>query len=66
MRDLVLGLGLVLVIEGLVLALMPWRLEDLLRALGQIPPGARRAFGLAAVAMGVALVWLARRGWGGA
>ena len=55
-----LGLGLVFVIEGLVLALAPSRLEQVLAALAGLPPERRRRFGLVAVAGGVGLVWLAR------
>lgn len=58
---LALGLGLVLVIEGLVLALAPSRLEDVLEAIRSIPPETRRMIGLGAVALGVVLVWLAKR-----
>ena len=57
---LVLALGLVLSIEGLVFALAPSHLEDLLDALRAIPVETRRMIGLAALALGVALVWLAR------
>ena len=53
---LVLGLGMVLVIEGLVLALAPSRLEDLLRLMSQIPVETRRLIGLAAVSLGAVLV----------
>ena len=59
MSILLLGLGLVLVIEGLVFALAPNRLEELLAALSQLPIEARRMMGLAAVAGGVLLIWLA-------
>ncbi len=58
--DLLTGLGLVAVIEGLVLALAPLRFEDILETLRQMPVQTRRNIGLAAVAVGVALVWLAR------
>lgn len=59
--DLVLlGIGLVLVFEGLVLALLPNRLEDLIKAISDIPFETRRMFGLIAVAIGVFLVWLTR------
>ncbi len=60
MSWLALGLGLVLVIEGLVLALAPSRLEDLLAALAALGRDQRRVLGLMAVAAGVALVGLAR------
>ena len=42
MSWLLLGLGLVCVIEGLVLALAPLRMEDLLRVLAQLSPDRRR------------------------
>jgi hypothetical protein len=54
-----LGIGLVLVIEGLALALAPRRLEDALRALIALTTDQRRLIGLAALALGVALIWAA-------
>ncbi len=57
---ILLGLGLVLVFEGLVLALLPSRLEDLIRLIDELPVATRRLFGLAAVAVGVFLVGLTR------
>lgn len=57
---ILLGLGLVLVFEGLVLALLPNRLEELIRLVGELPVDTRRLMGLAAVAAGVFLVWLTR------
>lgn len=50
-----MGLGMVLVIEGLVFALAPSRFEDLLRVLQQIPEQTRRLIGFCAVAMGAVL-----------
>ncbi|MFQ5437674.1 MAG: DUF2065 domain-containing protein [Paracoccaceae bacterium] len=58
--DLLTGLGLVAVIEGLVLALAPLRFEDVLEALCRLSPQNRQLLGLASVAVGVFLVWLAR------
>lgn len=58
--DILLGLGFVAVIEGLVLALAPTRLDDLLSQLQKIPVEARRWGGLCIVVFGVFLVWLAR------
>jgi len=58
--DLMLGLGLVAVIEGLVLALAPLRFEEILAWLARLDIGTRRLLGLGFVAFGVALVWLAR------
>jgi len=60
---ILLAFGLVLVIEGLVLALAPLRLEQVLAVLAAMTRDQRRGLGLAAVALGVALVaagrWLA-------
>ena len=50
----------ILLVEGLVFALAPSRLEDLARIIEETPVETRRAIGLAAVAIGVLLVWLAR------
>lgn len=55
---LALGLGMVLVFEGLVFALAPGRLEDLVRVIADIPVETRRLLGLSAVAAGVALIWI--------
>lgn len=58
--DLLTGLGLVAVIEGLVLALAPLRFEDMLEALRKLDVQTRRSLGLAAIAAGVFIVWIAR------
>jgi len=58
---IILALGLVLVVEGLALALAPSRMEDLLALFARMPHDRRRLLGLAAVAGGVILVGLARR-----
>ena len=56
---LLTGLGLVLVIEGLVYALAPSLVEDLLAALRNLTLDQRRMVGLGAVTLGVALLWMA-------
>lgn len=58
--DLLFGLGLVAIIEGLALALAPSRIRDALEALTRITPEARRTLGLLVVTAGIALVWFAR------
>ena len=55
---LILGIGMVLVFEGLVFALAPSRFEDMLRLIAQIPLETRRLVGLASVALGAVLVSL--------
>ena len=61
-ESIILGIGMVLVFEGLVFALAPSRLEDLVKLIAEIPLETRRAIGLGAVAAGVLLVWLAGGG----
>lgn len=58
MELVLLGLGLVLVFEGLVLALLPNRLEELIRFIAELPIETRRAYGLGAMAIGIILVWI--------
>lgn len=60
MSFVLLALGLVLTVEGLVIALAPKRLEDIVMLLVRIPVEQRRMIGLGALALGVVLVWLAR------
>lgn len=60
MSTLLLALGLVLAVEGLALALAPSRMEEAMRLISAMPPETRRLLGLAALAVGVLLVWLAR------
>ncbi|SMX43394.1 DUF2065 domain-containing protein [Actibacterium lipolyticum] len=60
MATFLLAIGLVLIVEGLVFALAPSRLEDLLEALKQLTIENRRSIGLLALAAGITLVWLAQ------
>lgn len=60
MRTLVMAAGFVLVFEGLVFALAPTRLEDLIRILDTLSVDTRRMIGLAGLAVGVLLLWLGR------
>ena len=60
MSTIILAIGLVLVVEGLVFALAPSRLEDVLEALRSMPPETRRLMGLGALAVGVFLIWVAK------
>ena len=55
-----LALGLVLIVEGLVYALAPSLVEELLEALKAMPPEARRLLGFLAVVTGLALIWVAK------
>ena len=55
-----LALGLVAIAEGLVLALAPSRLEQVLAKLAALPTQTRRLIGLASVALGATCIALAR------
>ncbi|WP_309665690.1 DUF2065 family protein [Tabrizicola sp.] len=65
MSFVLLALGLVLILEGLALALAPLRMEDLMRIIAGLSREQRRMIGLAGLALGVALVWLSGA-WAGA
>jgi uncharacterized protein len=62
MSQIVLALGLVLAVEGLVLALAPRRIEDALRLIASLGVDQRRMIGLVALALGVLIVWLSGSG----
>ncbi|OBY26642.1 DUF2065 family protein [Leisingera sp. JC1] len=61
MGFILLALGLVLIAEGLVYALAPSLVERLLEMLRTLTEEQRRNAGLAALALGLILVWLAFR-----
>lgn len=58
--DLVTALGLVLVIEGLLLALFPDALKRMLAEVMTKPSQSLRIGGVVSAAIGVAVVWLVR------
>ena len=60
MSELVTAIGLVLVIEGLLYAVVPGRLKSLAEFASQIPDETLRTAGIVAIAAGVAVVWVGR------
>jgi len=60
MALLLLGIGLVLALEGLIFALVPGRLEEIVRVIAEMPPETRRVVGLIALGLGVVLIWMSR------
>lgn len=60
MADLVVGIGLVLVIEGLLWALVPNFAERLMEAAASVPQGSLRLAGWTSVLIGLGLVWMIR------
>ncbi len=61
LQTVILALGLVLIFEGLVFALAPRRLDELLRALADLPFDARRMIGILAIIAGLVVITVARR-----
>lgn len=60
MQDFLAAIGLVLVVEGLVYGGFPGLAKRLAGEVLAMPEGALRFVGLAAIAIGVAVVWLVR------
>ena len=60
MIDLIVGLGLVLVIEGLLWAAFPSAGRRLLEMAAGTPETSVRIAGAGSILLGVAVVWLAR------
>lgn len=58
--DLVTALGLVLVIEGLLLALFPDGMKRMVAEVLARPAQSLRVGGIVSAAVGVVIVWLAR------
>ena len=60
MSDLAVGLGLVLVIEGLLWAAAPSAARRMLEIAGRTPEASLRVAGAIAMMLGVLVVWLVR------
>lgn len=60
MADLIVGLGVALVIEGLLWAIFPGYALKLIEMAARTPQESLRWAGLAAMAAGVLVVWLVR------
>jgi hypothetical protein len=65
MIDFVAALGLVLVIEGVLFALLPGKAQEAMRSAAETPPETLRMVGLASAVAGVIVIWLARRFFAG-
>ncbi len=60
MKDFIVALGLVLVIEGLILAAFPSRIRDALETMRVTPDQQLRIVGLVAAVLGVGVIWWMR------
>jgi uncharacterized protein YjeT (DUF2065 family) len=61
---IVTAIGLVLVVEGLFYAVVPGQLKQMMRTVQELTDDQLRVGGVAAMALGVVIVWLVR-GHGG-
>ncbi|MEO1066181.1 MAG: DUF2065 domain-containing protein [Pseudomonadota bacterium] len=60
MSDLIVGVALALVIEGLIYAAFPDQIKAMMAQLLQTPSSTLRLGGLIALAVGVFIVWTVR------
>jgi len=60
LRDFVVALGLVLVLEGVIYTLAPGFMKAAFEEMRRVEEGTLRWGGLAALIVGVALVWMIR------
>ena len=57
-EQILTGIALVLIIEGLAYALAPSLIERMLEAMRQMPLDLRRLIGVSSIAAGVAMLWI--------
>lgn len=60
-----MAIGLVLVIEGVLFALLPGKAQEAMRQAAETPADMLRLVGLVSAVAGVIVIWLARRFFGG-
>ena len=58
--QIIIAIGIVLAVEGLVLALAPKRIEEVLALIMRLPVEQRRIMGLVSLALGVAIIWIVK------
>ena len=60
MAQFIAAIGLVFVFEGLIYAIAPGRMKQVMKMAGHLPEDILRITGLVAIAAGVLIVWMAR------
>jgi len=60
MQDLWVALGLVMLLEGALYALLPNQMIEMMRKLPDIPPASLRVMGIASVALGWFVIHMVR------
>ena len=61
MRELVIAIGLLLFIEGLLYALFPSKMKNMLKTIERLSANQLRIGGLLFAVMGFAIVWYMKR-----
>ncbi len=64
MKILLMALLLAVVLEGMVYAAFPEAMQNMMRRIVALPPGALRMAGLTAAIIGIGLLWVVRQ-WAG-
>jgi uncharacterized protein YjeT (DUF2065 family) len=59
-HSLLMAIGLVFVIEGLLYALVPGQLKNMMKAMENVSNEALRTGGMVAIGFGVFIVWIVR------
>ena len=59
-QSLLIAAGLVFVIEGLLYALVPGQLKNMMKAMENVSNEALRTGGMMAIGLGVFIVWIVR------
>ncbi len=57
MKDLITAIGLILFIEGLVIALFPSKIKNMLKLIEKTPEGRLRFLGVFFLILGFIIVW---------
>jgi len=61
MKDLAAALGLLFCIEGLLFAIFPTRIKNMLKAIDKIPENKLRSMGLFFLILGFLIVWYVKQ-----
>jgi|TARA_B110000881_G_C18193892_1_gene326155 uncharacterized protein YjeT (DUF2065 family) len=61
MKDLITALGLLLFIEGLLFAIFPTRIKNMLKSIEGIPPTKLRSIGVFFLLFGFLIVWYIKK-----